>query len=205
MADELKSARHGAFGLRVGRTLLILAATTLYAAPLRAASDESASDPGLAAFTRWLDANHPGYGCDEGPAPFTSKTVEAAYPGHRFYYVLTYTRGIQPPYPHSLSLVAAVDDSGHVAPFLPGQPATYSRGLKRVQSKKDARIAGAAILIVGSCAERRWPIAPDRVQAKKTPDGWTATYEYDSYNSSWVSFDKNGVVLAFGGSAPPVP
>ena len=164
-----------------------------------------ASDPALTSFSRWLDANRPGYGCDEGPAPFRNKTVEAAYPGQRFYYVLTYTRGIQPPFENSVSLVAAVDDSGHVVPFLPGVPASYSRGLKRIKSSKDARLAGAAVMIVASWGERHWPIAPERVKAKKSSKGWMATCFYDSYSSSWVSFDKKGAVLAFGGNSPPVP
>ena len=189
------------------RAVLVAAFLALSAASSHAATSQpsSVSDPALTSFRRWLDANRPGYGCDEGPAPFRNKTVEAAYPGQRFYYVLTYTRGIQPPFENSVSLVAAVDDSGRVAPFLPGQPASYSRGLKRIRSSKDAKLAGAAVLILGSCGERRWPIAPERVKAKKTSKGWTATYSYDSYSSSWVSFDKKGAVLAFGGSAPPVP
>jgi hypothetical protein len=184
-----------------------LAAVFLSAASSFAATapPTSASDPALTSFSRWLDANRPGYGCDEGPAPFRNKTVEAAYPGQRFYYVLTYTRGIQPPFENSVSLVAAVDDIGHVVPFLPGTPASYGRGLKRIKSSKDARLAGAAVMIVASCGERRWPIAPERVKVKKSSKGWTATYFYDSYSSSWVSFDKKGAVLAFGGSSPPVP
>jgi hypothetical protein len=164
-----------------------------------------ASDPALTSFSRWLEANRPGYGCDEGPAPFRNKTVEGAYPGQRFYYVLTYARGIRPPFENSVSLVAAVDDSGHVVPFLPGAPASYSRGLKRIKSSKDAKLAGAAVMIVASCGERHWPIEPERVKVKKSSKGWTATYFYDPYNSSWVSFDKKGAVLAFGGSSPPVP
>ena len=189
------------------RALLVVAVLALSAASSDAATSQPGSvpDPALTSFRRWLDASRPGYGCDEGPAPFRNRTVEAAYPGQRFYYVLTYTRGIQPPFENSVSLVAAVDDSGRVAPFLPGRPASYGRGLKRIQSSKDAKLAGAAVLILASCGERRWPIAPERVKAKKTSKGWTATYSYDSYNSSWVSFDKKGAVLAFGGSAPPVP
>ena len=189
------------------RAVLVVAVLALSATSSHAATSQSSSvpDPGLTSFRRWLDAYRPGYGCDEGPAPFRSKTVEAAYPGQRFYYVLTYTRGIQPPFENSVSLVAAVDDSGRVAPFLPGRPASYSRGLKRIQSSKDAKLAGAAVLILSSCGERRWPIAPERVKAMKTSKGWTATYFYDSYNSSWVSFDKKGAVLAFGGNSPPVP
>jgi len=183
-----------------------LAAVALTAATSFAATKPiPASDPALTSFSRWLDANRPGYGCDEGPAPFRNKTVEAAYPGQRFYYVLTYARGIRPPFENSVSLVAAVDDSGHVVPFLPGAPASYGRGLKHIKSSKDARLAGAAVMIVASCGERRYPIAPERVKVKKSSKGWTATYSYDSYSSSWVSFDKKGAVLAFGGSSPPIP
>lgn len=183
-------------------TAIVLTATPSFAATAR---PTPASDPALASFSRWLEANRPGYGCDEGPAPFRNKTVEEAYPGQRFYYVLTYTRGIQPPFENSVSLVAAVDDSGHVVPFLPGAPPSYSRGLKRIKSSKDAKLAGAAVMIVASCGERHWPIEPERVKVKKSSKGWTATYFYDSYSSSWVSFDKKGSVLAFGGSSPPVP
>ena len=59
---------------------------------------QPAPDQDLQIFRAWLDREHKGYGCDEGPARFQNKTVDAAYPCQRLYYVLTYVRGIQPPY-----------------------------------------------------------------------------------------------------------
>lgn len=167
----------------------------------------SSADPGLRAFREWLDREHAGYGCDEGPAPFRNRTVEAAYPGAHLYYVLTYTRGIQPPFPNSLSLVAALDDKGNVTPFRPGAPASYGRGLRRIASAKDARLAAAGVMIVAACdpGTRRWPISPERIKAKKNSKGWKCAYSYDGAYSSWVQFDGKGGVAEIGGSAPPVP
>ena len=195
---------------RMRRIRVVALATMLLgvAAASSLASDVPASDagdPGLAVFRRWLSESHPGYGCDEGPAPFRNKTVEAAYPGLRFYYVLTYTRGIQPPFPNSVSLVAAVDDEGRVNPFRPGSPSSYGRGLMPIHSKKDVKLAAAAVSIVASCGERRWKYTPELFDVKKKSPGWIATYNYAPYYSSWVRFDKKGAVIELGGSAPPVP
>lgn len=164
-------------------------------------------DTGLVVFRQWLAKEHPGYGCDEGPARFRNRTVEAAYPGQRFYYALTYTRGIQPPFPNSISVVVAVDEGFRVIPFRPGSPPSYALGLRKIGSPKDARLAAAAVSILGSCdpGERRWSYKPDRFKAKKTSAGWKATYDYDGMYSSWVAFDRKGGVTGFGGSAPPVP
>jgi hypothetical protein len=161
----------------------------------------------LEVFRAWLDRERPGYGCDEGPARFRNGTVEAAYPGQRFYYVLTYTRGIQPPYQKAASLVAAVDDSERVMAFNPASLQTYRRGLIRVRSSKDARLAAAAVLILTSCdpGERRWPYKPDLFKAKKSSKGWKCTYQHDPNHASWVAFDRKGVLLEIGGGPPPVP
>lgn len=174
--------------------------------PIPAIADTSA-DPGLRAFREWLDREHSGYGCDEGPAPFRNRTVEAAYPGARLYYVLTYTRGIRPPFPNSLSLVAALDDKGNVTPFRAGAPGSYGRGLRHIGSAKDARLAAAGVLIVATCdpGTRRWPISPERIETKQSSRGWKCTYRYDGVHSSWVQFDEKGGVAEIGGSAPPVP
>jgi len=162
-------------------------------------------DPALAAFSAWLSEHRPGYGCDEGPARFRNATVEAAYPGQRFYYVLSYTRGIQPPFPNSVSLVAAVNESLRVIPFQPASPISYGRGLKHIGSARDAQLAAAAVSIVSSCGDRHWKYDPARFKVKKTHTGWKASYSYDGPYESWISFDRKGAVLAMGGSAPPVP
>jgi hypothetical protein len=80
-------------------------------------------------------------------------------------------------------------------------------GLKRVTSKRDAKLAAAAVLIVASCdpGERRWKLTPERVQARKDRTGWRCTYAYGPSYSSWVRFDREGAFVEFGGSSPPVP
>lgn len=170
-------------------------------------STTAAADPRLQLFREWLDRKHAGYGCDEGPAPFRNKTVELAYPGAHFYFVQTYARGIQPPFPNALSLVASVDDAGHVTPFRPGAPESYGVGLMRISNSKQARLAAAAVSILASCdpGERRWPYKPERFKAKRNSGGWKCIYSYDGSYSSWVRFDKKGNVAEFGGTAPPVP
>lgn len=163
--------------------------------------------PPYETFKKWLAENHPGYGCDEGPGAFLNNTVAAAYPGRHFFYVLTYTRGIRPPFENSLSLVAEVDSAGNVIPFRPASPESYGQGLIRIRSSRDARLAGAAVSILASCdpGERRWKLKPDLFKAKKKSGGWVATYSYGTSYTSWVRFGKGGGVLEFGGSAPPVP
>ena len=163
--------------------------------------------PPYETFKKWLTENHPGYGCDEGPGAFLNNTVAAAYPGRHFFYVLTYTRGIPPPFKNSLSLVAEVDSAGNVIPFRPSSPESYGRGLIRIRSSRDARLAGAAVSILATCdpGERRWNYVPDRFKAKKKSGGWVATYSYGTSYSSWVRFGKGGGELEFGGYAPPVP
>ena len=96
--------------------LLVAVAATSFAMPAKAPPNAE-----LGVFRAWLDREHPGYGSDEGPARFRNATVDAAYPKLRLYYVLTYTRGIQPPFPNSLSLVAAVDSSW-VVPYEARRP-----------------------------------------------------------------------------------
>jgi hypothetical protein len=177
------------------------------AIPTVAAFGQDSPERELKTFRAWLDRERPGYGCDEGPTRFRNKTVETAYPGQRLYYVLTYTRGIPSPYEKSVSLVASVDDSGRVIAYRPGSLETYRRGLIRVRSAKDAKLAAAAVLILGTCdpGERRWPYKPDLFRVKKSSKGWKCTYQHEPYYESWATFDRKGRLLEVGGSAPPVP
>ena len=203
--ETVRASRRTARASRVPSRALALGSLVFMAAAV--APPGSASDAGLQAFRAWLDREHPGYGCDEGPAPFRNRTVEAAYPGRRFYYVLTYTRGIPPPFQKALSLVAATDDGGRVIPFRAVSPQTYQRGLVRVSSKKDAKLAAAAVLTLASCdpGGRRWAYRPESFKAKKDSKGWRCSYRYDAHFESWVRFDRTGALQEFGGSAPPVP
>src|SRR2546425_10978307 len=86
----------------------------------------------LEIFKTWLKQKYDGYGCDEGPAPFRSALVAAAYGGRGFYYVLTHARGIAPPFRNSLSLVASLDDHGDVQRFYASSFGTYRLGLGKV-------------------------------------------------------------------------
>src|SRR5207344_2947872 len=99
--------------------------------------EDGAADAELTAFKAWLDSAHAGYGCDEGPARFRNKAVESAYPGRHFYYVLTFARGIQPPFEHSLTLVAELA-GGQVRPIRPGSMDGYRTGLIRASTAKNA-------------------------------------------------------------------
>ena len=161
-------------------------------------------DPGLASFKAWLDQTHPKYGCDEGPGRFQNPTVEKAYPGRRFYYVLTYTRGIQPPFPNSLTMVAEVDAQGHVRPVRDVD--ALKVGLMKASSRNEACLAAAAVMSLSSCGERRWSYPPESFKAKRKNGGWVCSYEHGSkIYLSQVTFDRKGVLAAITGSAPPVP
>lgn len=173
-----------------------------------AASAAGAPADTLGMFRRWLDREHPGYGCDEGPAPFRNAKVAAAYPGQRFYYVLTYTRGIRPPFQNALSLVARLGETGEFRRVGFPSVASYQSGLRAVRSARDARRAAAAILILamGDPGERRWRVSEDLIGAKKRKGGWVCRYRHgDDLHVSEVVFDKRGRVQEIRVNAPPVP
>jgi hypothetical protein len=162
----------------------------------------------LQIFKAWLDRVHPGYGCDEGPARFRNETVEAVYADRRFYYVLTYTRGIPPPFPNGVSLVAHVDESGEVRPLNPSSPESCRPGLTKVRRAEEARRTAAAVLILamGDPGERRWTIRADQIAARKSRKGWVCTYHHgDENHASRVTFDRDGVLTAIACNPPPVP
>lgn len=188
-------------------SLLVLALTSLCAVP---GASQKASGDGLAIFKAWLDRMYPGYVCDRGPAQFRNQTVEAAYPGQRFYYVLAYPRGMRPRLRNELSLVARVDDSGTVTPLSRSSPATYRPGLRKVSTAKDARQAGAAVLILamGDPGEGLGlrTLQDSLFTAKKGKEGWVCTYGRGAARSlGQVTFDKNGLVSTISLNLPPVP
>ena len=192
--------------MRVRRVVLRVFVVAALFGPSRAAGPGTASGE-LEIFRAWLEHAHKGYGCDEGPAPFRNATVEAAYAGRRFYYVLTYTRGIQPPFPNSLSLVAHIADDGSVEPLNPSVPATYRPGLGKVSKKKEARRAAAAVLILamGDPGERRWKITADAFTVEKSRKGWGCSCRHlgASYVSV-VTFDREGALSSISVNTPPV-
>ena len=182
----------------------------LLALPARAAPAAAQATPvaELAIFRAWLDRVHPGYGRDEGPAPFRNTTVNAAYGGRRFYYVLTYARGMGPRFPKPLSLVAHVNDSGTVMPLKLSSVATFQPGLRKVATPAGARRAAAAVLILatGDPGERRWKFQDTLIAVRRTRHGWACTYRHGSAShTSQVTFDRRGLLSAISVNAPPVP
>jgi outer membrane protein assembly factor BamE (lipoprotein component of BamABCDE complex) len=184
--------------------------SVVQAAAQRASVDE------LGIFKAWLDRVHPGYACDEGPARFRNPTVEAAYAGRRFYYVLTYTRGMRPRLPNELSVVAQVDDNGNVTPLSPSSPATYRPGLRKVSTARDARLAAAAVLILAMGGAGARPgklggsvftmqLEDSLFTIKKERKGWVCIYGHGFKYTSQVRFDKEGVLSAISVNLPPVP
>jgi hypothetical protein len=159
----------------------------------------------LQVFKTWLSREHPGYGSDEGPARFHNATVEAAYPGRRFYYVLTYARGTPGPR-NALSLVAQIDDHGAVMPLSLSPLATYRAGLRKVKTKEDARRGAAAVLILalGDPAQRQWKIEESGFTIKRNKNGWVCTYSHGMTYLSRVTFDKQGTLTGIDPRTPPV-
>ena len=160
---------------------------------------------GLQVFKAWLDREHPGYVSDEGPARFRNAIVAAAYPGRRFYYVLTYPRGIGIAR-NALTLVAQIDDHGSVLPLDLRSPATYRPGLRRVVTARDARSAATAVLILalGDPAQRRWKFEENQVTVERNKDGWLCTYSYGANYVSRVRFDNHGTLTEIDPRLPPV-
>jgi hypothetical protein len=162
----------------------------------------------LGIFKTWLDRVHPAYGSDEGPARFRNPTVEAAYPGRRFYYVLTYTRGVPLPFQNALSVVVYVDDRGTVMPLDPSSPATYRPGLRKVSTAKNARQAASAVLILamGDPGERRWKFQESMFTVRKDRKGWVCSYRHGNERYvSQVTFDGDGLLSTIRANPPPVP
>jgi len=180
-------------------------------------ADATQTAAGLARFKAWLDHTYPGYGCDEGPARFANAKVAAAYPGERFYYVLTYTRGIRPPYANSLSRVVRIGGGGEGGAGAAGgggigvldaaSIGSFSPGLVRVTSAPLARRAAAAVLVLafGDPGERRWRFDENLVEIAKSRKRWLCSYRHDDYHISQVEFDRSGTLVAIRGNAPPVP
>ena len=162
----------------------------------------------LRIFKAWLDRVRPGYACDEGPARFRNPAVDAAYGGRHFYYVLTHTRGMRPRLPNELSLVARVDANGNVTPLDPSSPATYRPGLRKVATARDARQAGAAVLILamGDPGGGLQKLDDSLCTITKERKGWVCTYGgRDARYTSRVTFDAHGVLSAISVNLPPVP
>src|SRR5262245_13959305 len=141
----------------VGLSCFLSVAAPAVAAP----AEDGASAIEMKTFKAWLDSARAGYGCDEGPARFRNKTVESAYPGRRFYYVLTYARGIPPPFEHPTTVVADLT-TGHVRPVHPVSMEGYRVGLVKASSAQNAKLAAAAVMILASAdpGERRWRYEP---------------------------------------------
>ena len=178
------------------------------AAGQRTVPDQGRPAEELEIFKGWLAGEHPGYGCDEGPARFRNGTVEAAYDGRRFYYVLTYPRGIRPPFQNSLSLIAYVDEKAAVHPLDLSSVEAYRPGLRKVSTTEAARQAAAAVLILamGDPGERRWKFQGSLFKVKRSRKGWVCTYAHgDAYHTSQVRFDRKGVLSAVSCNPPPVP
>jgi len=185
--------------------LLPLAARGASPATPEADSDVRMSE--LETFKTWLQTSHPGYGCDEGPAPFGNAAVQAAYPERRFYYVLTHARGIAPPFKNALSLVADIGPDGTVRRLDASSLDTYRLGLMKASKPAEARRAAAAVLILalGDPGAKRWPINESLFLVRKDQGGWACMYYHDTYHASEVKFDKRGVLSSFNCSPPPVP
>jgi hypothetical protein len=159
-------------------------------------------------FKWWLEVNVGPFACDEGPAAFVNETVSAAYDDDsRFYYVLTYPRGIAPPFERALSLVARIDDKRRVQPLRLDSVETFREGLVPVTSTTGARRAAAAVLILayGDPGQRRWRFDEAAFEVKRGHKGWTCTYHHDNVHASRVRFDWRGDLVQIECGAPPVP
>lgn len=160
----------------------------------------------LQVFERWLSHEHPGYGSDEGPARFRNATVEAAYPGRRFYYVHTFARGSPGGPRNPLSLVAAIDNHDAVMPLNLSALPTYRTGLRAVKTKEDARRGAAAVLILalGDPGQRRWKIDESGFRIERSKGNWVCIYSHGFNYSSRVTFDKQGTLTEIDVRVPPV-
>jgi hypothetical protein len=180
-----------------GALLALCCCSSVTAPALAAQAADVAAGGELATFKAWLDSAHAGYGCDEGPARFRNSAVESAYPGRHFYYVLTYARGIQPPFAHSVTLVAE-GGRWRGAPHSPGVDGGLSHRPHEGLLRQGRELAAAAVLVLASCGERRWSYESSTFKAKQSHGSWVCTYAHGSpMYTSRVTFDKAGGLASF--------
>jgi len=184
----------------------VLACAATLAATGQAPRETRSADADLTVFKTWLKARYGAYGCDEGPARFLNPIVEAAYPGRRFYYVLTYARGIPLPFRNAVSMIAVVEHDSVRALRGPAV-GEYREGLRGVRSLADARAAAAGVLILtlGDPSQRRWRIDPKGFRVRRSAGGWRCTFAHDPNHVSEVRFDRRGLLSAVQCNVPPVP
>ncbi len=136
-----------------------------------------------------LRTNHAGRTWDVGPQPIETPEVRQAYGGRRFFMVLSY----QPLFPYSgiprspddpiyvkyreklakfrekkISLTVEIDDQGKVAEYR--EVADFARGLMKIYTEADVKVAVAAILTLFVRDEHGYvPVAADDVNTS-TPN-----------------------------------
>ena len=191
-------------GLGCAATLLVLGTASV--AAFGASGQGRAADPGLQAFTTWLDRTHPHYGCDQGPAAFHNSSVAAAYPGRRFYYALTRRAASSRPSPTRSPWWPRWTKTARCGASI--RSMRIAVGLVKVSSSKQAKLAAAAVLILSLAdpGEGRSKFDPAQIKAKQSGKGWTCDYgPMEGSYTSHVTFDKRGLLSAMEVNTAPVP
>lgn len=135
----------------------------VFVAPtIRADDSAETQKKDLDAFKKYLADKHPGKKWSAGPTALDSKELREAYPGKRFYFVHS-----APPLPPGAPLKdllerhrermidyqknyisVTVEVSGDDIKPLGRAPADLGKGLMRVRSEDDAKVAAAAVLSI---------------------------------------------------------
>lgn len=183
--------------------------------------EENRAAKDLEAFRAYLAKNHPGK-WERGPIAIESDEIRKAYGTLRFYAVVSLFKigGVPPPVlklgeqdplqkemDESISEAVSIDEKGTVTPLGEGGSRVgfgnvckvqdqYRRGLMKVASKEDARIAASAFLSVFFFEERR--IAAADVKVSQSKDGWTCrVLQIGDRHDVDVFFDANGKCTDF--------
>lgn len=177
--------------------------------------DDLKTKADLEAIHAYLAKNHAGKKWQRGPARIDSEELRKAYGKLRFHHVYSSPplRGI-PPSPKELeewklflSLVLAADEKNTLAPYVTG--ADYNRGLMKVATDDDARIAAAAILSLtsGPHVGPSAVAAKDVVVTRTAKGGWSCRVERKNQFMASVQLNADGKCLGasknYSGPFPP--
>lgn len=184
-------------------------------------ADDAQAKKDQEAFTAYLTKNYPGKKWQTGPTRLDSDEVRAAYGKKRFWFVFS-----APPVPpgaflkeafeayqkraeefrqFEMSLTVAIDDDGTLQPL--GKPEDFGRGLLKVASKDDARIAGAAVLSLASSTQLGpRPVAAKQVTVTEADSGWNVQFR-ERFVTGGAQFSKDGklVLVTKQSHLPPPP
>ena len=134
---------------------------------------------------------------DSGPTRITNKSIQAAYPDSRFYYVLFSVAGGGADTP-KLSHVLRLDKTGKVS------IRKHNDGLMKIGSVNEAKVAAAAVMSLATAINPHGPISVEAndVQVSRGDENWDCK-AVKTGHAFRVVFDKDGKYKDMNWTEPP--